>query len=155
MNHVAAIDEYLENQVLSASPHRLHLMVVDGAIRFARHALTALAEQRWEDLGACLIRSRNCVTELTGGVKDHDAPELAEQTRTIFLYVYRNLVVAELERKSERIEDALRLLALYRETWVELGAKLQTQHAEPIGATSVQNVPQPHLSLSSGRSWMT
>jgi flagellin-specific chaperone FliS len=46
--------EYLEAQVLTASPHRLHLLVVDGAIRFARQAQAALLDRKWEQLDRLL-----------------------------------------------------------------------------------------------------
>lgn len=150
-----AVDEYLENQVLTASPHQLHLMVVDGAIRFARQGLAALEEQRWEAMGKTLNRARDCVTELIGGLNVHQGPEVADHTKTIFLYVYRALVVAELERNPRQIDDAIRLLNLHRETWVELGQKLKAGSvaaAQPSAAPR-QVIPDPHLNVS--RSWST
>ena len=33
---------YLESKVLTAPPHRLHLMLIEGAIRFGRQADEAL-----------------------------------------------------------------------------------------------------------------
>lgn len=153
---MAAVDEYLENQILTASPHQLHLMVVDGAIRFARQGLAALEEQRWEALGKTLNRARDCVTELIGGINVHQGPEVADHTKTIFLFVYRVLVVAELERKPEQIDDAIRLLHMHRETWVELGQKLKAGSvaaAQPNAAPRHPVVPEPHLTAS--RSWST
>jgi flagellar secretion chaperone FliS len=153
---MTAVDEYLENQVLSASPHQLHLLVVDGAIRFARQGLAALKEQRWEAMGKTLNRARDCVTELIGGIDAHQGPEVAEHTKTLFLIVYRNFVIAELERNSKKLDDAIHLLHRHRETWVELGQKLQaglSSGANPATIAPRQVVPEPHL--ITGRSWST
>jgi flagellar secretion chaperone FliS len=142
--------EYLENQVLTASPHRLHLMVIDGAIRFARMGLASMREQRWETMGQNLDRARDCVTELIGGLNSASEPQMAEQMKALFVFSYRSLIAGELERLPQRIEDAIRILNMHRETWVELGLKLQS---DPGAAVTRQQPPTPHLSL--GRSWTT
>jgi len=146
---MSTTSEYLENQVLSASPHRLHLMVIDGAIRFARQGLIALEDRRWEAMGDALNRSRDCVTELIGGLNHGEDPNLAVDLKSLFVFTYRRLIAGELERQAHYIDDAIRILSLHRETWIELGAKLQTDNAPPP-----RNVaPSPHMSL--GHSWST
>jgi flagellar protein FliS len=142
--------EYLENQVLTASPHRLHLMVIDGAIRFARLGLAAMQEGRWEAMGQNLDRARECVTELIGGLNSAADPELSEQLKRLFVFSYRSLIAGELERMPPRIEDAIRILNLHRETWIELGLKLQS---DPSAGVTRQPPPTPHVPL--GRSWTT
>lgn len=143
-----AINDYMENQVMTASPHRLHLMVIDGAIRFARHGQAEMQAERWEAMDQALGRARDCVTELIGGLNVEAWPEMAEQLKSLFVFIYRNLVVAELDRNPQRIDDAVRLLQLHRETWVELGVKL---HSAPPVAMS-ESIPAPH---STSRSWVT
>ncbi len=139
------VADYLENQVLTASPHRLHLMVVDGAIRFARLGAAALEERRWEALGTALGRSRSCVSEMISGLDAEQSPELAERWKSLFVFVFRSLTMAELERNAQRIADAIRILELHRETWIELGLKLQGQLA-----SSSTPMAGPH-----GRAWST
>ncbi len=143
-----AVDDYLENQVLTASPHRLHLLVVEGAIRFARRGQSEMQAERWEAMDQALGRSRDCVTELIGGLDVNAWPPMAEQLKSLFVFIYRNLALAELERNPQRIEDACRLLQLHRETWLELGVTLQST---PVAALS-DKIPAPH---STSRSWVT
>ncbi len=142
--------EYLETQVLTASPHRLHLMVIDGTIRFARQGAAAMQERRWDDMDACFNRARDCLTELIGGLNSSADARLAEQIKSLFAFAYRNLVLGELARDSQQIEDAIRILNLHRETWVELGVKLASGTAAPVPPNVA---PAPHLSMS--RSWVT
>ena len=61
-------EEYLETQVMTATPHQLHMMVIDGAIRFATQAEEALQEDDFETAHFALNRSREFVTEVGEGV---------------------------------------------------------------------------------------
>lgn len=140
--------EYLETQVLTASPYRLHLMVIDAALRHARQGLEALNSGKWEQLDRSLSRCRDCVSELLGGLRPETAPELIEPMRALFLYVYRSIATGDLERDPDRIRGAMRVLLKHRETWIELGEKL---NATPEGTAALQPasvVPAPHA-----RSW--
>jgi len=132
--------DYLETQVLTASPQRLHLMVVDAALRSGRRGLEAMEQQRWEAVDAAFSRCRACVLELFGGLKPDAAPDLVSPLKLLFVFVYRNLIIGELERDPEQIGDALRILEQHRETWLALDAQLRS--ASPT-------VPTPHA-----REWL-
>jgi flagellar protein FliS len=116
---------YLETQVLTASPERLHLMVTDAAIRFARLAVAALERKDIEGGFHALNRSRDCVNEILTGITSEPNPELAEQLRGLFVFVQQNLTRADLSRDPGLIRDALAVLETHRATWLELIGKLQ------------------------------
>src|SRR5439155_23095233 len=99
MNKVA--NAYLETQVLTASPERLHLMVVDGAIRFARQGEAALEAKNIEAAFFALSSSRSCVTEILAGINADPNPELGERLKALFVFVQRNLVNADLKRDPQ------------------------------------------------------
>ncbi|HUG90811.1 MAG TPA: flagellar export chaperone FliS [Planctomycetaceae bacterium] len=133
--------DYRHTQVLTASPHRLHLMVVDGAIRHAVQAEQALAAGDFETAHAALGRSRDFVSELLAGLDGRQAPELVERLKGLFLFVYRNLVDADRRREPERVRDALKILEMHRETWLEAGRLPSSAAAGDV--------------IQTGRSWMT
>src|SRR5436305_14813134 len=82
---------YLDSKALTASPERLHLMVVDAAIRFARKGEAALAEKNYEAAYFALDRSRSCVGELLGGISPDPNPELADSLKALFVFVHASL----------------------------------------------------------------
>lgn len=131
--------EYLEMKVLTASPAQLHLLILEGAIRHARQAREALVSQDWEASFDLLNRSREFVSELLGGLKDDQAPEMVESLKQLFTFAYRNLALADLEREPTRVDSALRVLELHRETWLELLTQLPATTATLNG---------PHISTS-------
>jgi flagellar protein FliS len=116
---------YLEAQVMTASPERLHLMVTDAAIRFARQAAAALENKDIESAFQALNRSRDCVNEILTGITSDPNPELADQLRALFVFVQQNLARADLARDPQLIHDALAILDTHRATWKELIDKLQ------------------------------
>lgn len=120
-------DEYLEAQVMSASPHRLHQLVVDGAIRHARQGEIALEAQDFEKAHFALSSARDFVTELIGGLDAEPAPELVAKMKELFVFVYRRLFDADTQHDPQFAREALSILELHREAWVELGTQLGTQ----------------------------
>lgn len=119
-----ATNEYLETEVMTASPHRLHLMVVDGAIRHAGRAREALLHNDLETAHVALNKSRESVAELIGGLDPQQSPDLVARMKQLFAFVYQNLATADLERNVERVDAALRILRMHRETWLALAEKL-------------------------------
>jgi flagellar protein FliS len=116
---------YLETQVLTASPERLHLLVTDAAIRFARQAVAALENDDIERAFHALNRSRSCVNDILTGITSDPNPELADRLRGLFVFVQQNLARADLMRDSQLIRDALTILETHRQTWMALIEKLQ------------------------------
>jgi len=139
-------DAYLETQVQTASPERLHLMVVDAAIRFARQGAAAMAEKKFDVSYEALNRSRACVNEMITAIRSEPNPELAEQIKGLFLYVHRNLVMADLHREPGLIADGLQILEHHRQTWTELTEKLREGQAAAVPASDVDGAE---------RSWST
>jgi flagellar protein FliS len=134
---------YLESQALTASPERLHLMVIEAAIRFARKGEAALVEKNYEAAYFALDRSRSCVGELLGGINADPNPELAESLKALFVFVHASLTRADVEREPQLIRDALAILESHRQTWLNLIESLvderssrQTEQAVAAGENS-------------------
>lgn len=141
--------EYLETQVMTATPHRLHLMVIDAALRNTRRGIEMLEAGRWEDLDQSLGKARECVSELIAGLNPQTAPELIESFQGLFGFVFRMLTLGDLERDPQALRDAMRILLLHRDNWVALGERLtQVSPSAPAIAAEPSVVPAPH-----GRSW--
>ncbi len=128
-------DEYLDARVTTAPPQQLHMMVVDGAVRFAKHAKQALEEEDIETAHLALNRSREFVSELISGIQDGQSPELAERMKALFGFVYTNLAVADMEREPRAVADALKILEMHQETWRLLCEQLKTESKAALQAT--------------------
>jgi len=135
--------EYLEAKTLTANPHQLHLIVIDGAIRHATGAEMALSSRDFAQAESHLSRSNQFVAELIAGLNATRQPHLVDRLKSVFVYVQRTLAEADRKHDPQPIADALAVLRLHRQTWLALGDKLAQE------AAAHQTEP------STGFSWTT
>jgi len=110
---------YLETQVNTATPQKLRLMLITGAIRFARQT-----EAHWkaEDIEAAyesLVRSREIVSELLSTIEP-SAGELPKTMAAIYVFVFRTLTEAQMHRDPEKLNEAIGVLEEEQQTWTEV-----------------------------------
>lgn len=113
-------DEYLETQVMTASPQKLHLMVVDAAIRFAHQGREALEVKDFEVSHEALSRSRQFVSEMICGLNKDRAPEMVDTLDKMFSYVYSQIALGDITHDVAPIDRVIKVLQSHRETWLEV-----------------------------------
>lgn len=123
--HRAAHRAYVAADLATAPPQRLRLMLVEAAIRFASDAREHALASRWAIAGEAFVQARRALIELREGIRpapqvgdNPAAAGLAEKVRALYAFLFRLLTEAQLYRDPRRLDDALRLLALERETWL-------------------------------------
>jgi len=132
---------YLRTQVLTATPEQLQMMLYDGAIRFAEQARPALAAKNWEASYLAISRAQKIITELTSSLRHDIAPELCGRLASIYNFIYRKLVEANVDHKAEALDEAIKILKFQRETWEMLLKQLGRQKAAE--AARKIDVPAP------------
>jgi len=129
--------EYLKTRVMTASPEQLHLMLYDGAIRFADQARLALQEKRFEESFNLITKVEKIVMEMNSGLKDDVEPEVCKKMRALYLYCYDRLIAANIKHRIEPLDEAMKILRHMRETWVMLMEKLQDERARQQSSSPV------------------
>ena len=120
---------YLQSKILTAPPHRLHLTLIEGAIRFGRQAEDALRHGDQVAAGVSLLRTLDVVGEMLAGVRANKS-ELNEQIADFYLFLFRTVAEAKINGDAEKMAEALRLLEYERETWQLVCEKLAAESAE-------------------------
>ncbi len=115
---------YLRDAVMTASPEQLQLMLYDGAIRYARQARDAIEAKDFETSFEKLTKAQNIILEMNQGLNHEVNPSLCRQVAAIYDFLYRKLIDANLHRDVSAIDDALRVLAIERQTWQMLVDKV-------------------------------
>lgn len=95
-------DEYLRAKVMPASPHRLHLMVIDEMLKHSRNALRAINAEDFETSHSETVRAREYCGEVLSGIRDDQDASLAANVKDYFLHVQKYLFMADMQqdRKS-------------------------------------------------------
>ena len=123
-------DNYLQTEVMTAAPQKLQLMLIEAAIRQGKQALNLWqqADAETDDrIGDTLVRCQQIVTELLCGLNPEQDRELVRRVASIYLFVFRSLTEAHLQRDQQKLVDALEVLEVERETWREVCQKLGTR----------------------------
>jgi flagellar protein FliS len=108
--------QYLESKVLTAPPHRLHLLLIEGAIRFGRQAESEqTAGNRAAAMGS-LSRMLDIVGEMLAGVRQTKS-EINEKLAAVYWYIFRRVSEAILASDEAALAEVLKLLEFERETW--------------------------------------
>lgn len=135
---------YLRTKVLTASPEELRLMLLDGAIKFASQGREGMATRNYEASFNGISQCRNIVLELLTTIKPEYDPELCDRVKSLYTFLYTQLVEASMEKNLSKLDGVIKLLQYERETWVLLMAKI----AEERGVKPAPPEPKkPTLSL--------
>jgi flagellar protein FliS len=126
-----ARDNYLTTEVMTATSPKLHLMLIDAAIRLCYRAKEWREAGRDEDAGEAILKAEDIVGQLMAGLNQEVAPELVGQIRGVYLFIFRSLVTAHMERDEKKLADAIRILEIERETWQQLCARINAERPAP------------------------
>ena len=132
--NATAHETYLNTQVMTATPQKLQLMMIDGAIRFAKQGLALWQKDDLENATESLIRCRRIVTEILGGVKQ-DGSELPQQISAIYTFVFRLLTEAQIEQNQEKINDVVKILEVEQDTWRQVCEKIALSENDSSGTS--------------------
>ena len=135
-------DQYLESKVLTASQPKLHLMLLDGAIRFGRQAQEMWTKEAdFSDVDDLLARMSDIVDELAHGASS-GKEKISSQFEEQYAFIYRELTACRFNEDREKLDSCLDLLAFQQETWKLVCEKL----AAETETTSPPAKPQlPHM----------
>ncbi|MFG0326750.1 MAG: flagellar export chaperone FliS [Phycisphaerales bacterium JB037] len=138
-------DAYLRNRVMTASPEQLRLMLLDGAIKFGSQGLEGMRASDFEAVYDGVSQCRAIVAELLSSIRDDVDPELAHRARSVYGFMFRELMELGIERDAKRMAKVLELLEYERETWVLLMEKLAKEGSTRTPAPAGEE--RPSISL--------
>ena len=131
-----ASEAYLRTQILTAPPEKLQLMLYEGALRFAGQAKENLLAKRYEQSCELLIRAQGIMVELMSGLRHDVNPDMCGKISSVYSFIYRRLVDANMKRDAGAIDDAVKVLTIQRDIWLALLDRLALERAaEPSGAS--------------------
>ena len=137
---------YLENDVRTASPQKLRLMLIEAAIRNIDRTKQAWQAEEGDDGSALetLIKAQNIVSELLATIDRETDPELASRVNDIYLFIYRRLLDAGMELNPAKLDDARRVLEEERETWRQVVENAPAAPEESV-RTTIEDSPQVEI----------
>lgn len=134
--------QYLEEQILNASPGQLLLMLYDGAIKNVLIAKKAIGEKDYETSNNKLIRAQKIIMEFMETLDFNVYPEMAKNLLGIYEYLHYQLVQANIKHDVVLLDEVLWHLKNLRKTWNEALVAAAAQGGDPNAAMQPAMVPQ-------------
>jgi len=128
-----AKQQYLEQQVASASPERLLTLLYDRLLVDIDRAGAAQDAEDWAAAGTHLTHAQQIVAELSGSLTD--AWDGAADLRAVYTYVTGRLITANIGRDRLATAECRELVAPLREAWHQ--AATVTSAAAPAPASAL------------------
>lgn len=114
-----AYGQYQQNQIFSASPEQILLMLYDGAIRFTRQAMNGLEEDNLTLFHHGIKKCMAIITEFSNSLDHTIGGEIAENLDALYSFMIRELTLANLHKDMEKLRVVDGLLVDLRATWDE------------------------------------
>ena len=115
MNTAESAMAYKRQQVMTASPAELTLMLYNGAIRFVSESILALESGDMPKCHNANIKAQNIVREfiLTLDMQY----EISQSWASLYEYIHYRLVQGNLKKDREMLVEARGLLTELRDAW--------------------------------------
>ncbi|WP_220789256.1 flagellar export chaperone FliS [Craterilacuibacter sinensis] len=121
----------LQTEVEVASPHKLVLMLFDGALQAIRLAKVQMAQGKVAEKGQLIGKAVSIVDEgLRNSLDIAQGGELAVNLSGLYEYCTRRLLQANLDNDAAALDEVSALLDEVRSAWVEIGRKPNPAEAQ-------------------------
>jgi len=136
-------DNYLKNQIDTATKEQLLIMFYDGAIRFIARAAKSITENNHEQKTCCLNKASAIISELSATLDHKIGEEIAADLASLYDYMNRQLIKANINNNQDSLTIVTKLLTDLRDTWIEAiqsqkkTEESQSLHSEKVASFSV------------------
>lgn len=127
MNAANTANAYKRQQIMTASPEELTLMLYNGAIRFVSESIQAIEQKNLEKSHHANIRAQNIVRELM--LTTDTSYEISKNWLLLDEYILHCLVQGNIKKDTEQLEQAKKLLTEFRDTWVQAMKQVRLDRA--------------------------
>ena len=117
MTNVRQLQAYKQNQITTADPGTILLMLYDGALESLRSALVQLAAGNMGEKGSSILRAHDIITQLLSSLDYDVGGELAHNLEGLYRYMLNQMMVANLRNDPRRLEEVIALLASLKDAW--------------------------------------
>jgi flagellar protein FliS len=114
----------LETSVISASPHKLIVLLYDGALAAIKSAASHMAAGNIAEKGAAISKALDIINNgLRASLDKKAGGEIASNLDSLYVYMTERLLTANLQNKLPLLDEVQTLLADLRDAWTQIGEK--------------------------------
>jgi flagellar secretion chaperone FliS len=111
----------LETGVVASSPHKLIVMLFEGALVAARAGLAHMAAGETEKKGLSISKAINIIDNGLRASLDRKAGEVAQNLDSLYEYMSRRLIEANHKNDRAMLDEVIGLLSDLKGAWDAIG----------------------------------
>jgi len=115
--------------VAAADPHRLIVMLMDGALQRIAAARGCIKNKAFVDKSRLIHRAVTIVDQLSNSLDLKSGGEIAKNLQELYDYIGRQLLEATVENDVNKLDEVLGLLHQIRGAWLEVPKRLNVRGA--------------------------
>jgi len=147
-------NSYWETQVLTATPQKLRLLLIEGALRFAREAIESWQRDQREAGFNAALRCQDILFELLSSVRRDDS-EINRAIVGIYVFLVQEIQPAIRNADAKSMQGIAKVLEEEQATWQKVCEqyphKLEADAADTPAEISARHLDaiSPHIFQSS------
>ena len=128
MNAMNTAAAYKQQQILTASPEELTLMLYSGAIRYVTESIMAIEKKEIEKAHKANMRAQNIMREFM--VTIDMKQEISKNWLLIDEYILHCLIQGNVKKDKTQLEEARKLLVEFRDAWMQAMKKVSANKSK-------------------------
>ncbi len=133
------LKQYQKNEVETASPEKILILLYDGAIQFLNKAKIAMEQKNIPEIHNNIIGCENIIMEFINTVDEENGGDFAVRIKALYEYFYNTLVQANMKKDGTKIDEVLKHLVELRATWKQAIAMVNSQKAAVAAGADSQD----------------
>ncbi len=120
-----AAEAYRRQQIMTATPEALTLMLYNGCLKFMDEGMKALAAKQYEQANNSLIKAENIISEFR--VTLNMDYEISHQLMPLYNYTYDRLVEGNMKSDVSLIQQGYDIIKELRDAWMQAMKKARVE----------------------------
>ncbi|OJF93939.1 flagellar export chaperone FliS [Alkalibacterium sp. 20] len=121
MGYSSGAKQYKKNQIETASPKQLVILLYEGAIKFIRLGELAVEKKEYDKVNTNLIKAQDIVAELMVSLNHQDGGNaIASELENLYSFILNQLIQANLHKDKEKMSEARGLMTELLEAWTSI-----------------------------------
>jgi len=142
----AYLQTSLQTAASSADPHKLILMLFDGAMEAVHIANEHMMKRDFAEKGRAISKAIAIIGELAGSLNYESGGEIAVNLGVLYAHMTVELLNASAENNPEGLSHVRQLLSELRSGWAAIGSQQPA-----VAATAPEPPSTPHVTMSYGK----
>ena len=131
---------YQKAAVSTVDQRKLIVLLYDGAIKFLTIAVNKIESGDSYEAHTNLVRGKSIVAELLASLNLEQGGEIAANLQRLYAYIFSELIDANIERNTSRVESVIEMLKDLRDAWKSLEPSKSAGQEQPDASGQNQRV---------------